>query len=568
MADIDKTLSILADENQPYPARIDCLEELLACGDPRVTDAVIGALASEERYLRRKAAEVLSRFNEPKVIDALARAATTDSDEAVRRNAVRSLGNFSDPSAMDALFRAAKDESLIVSKEAAKVLQKVRGARAEIAKDRLMEEAHRVRDVVAPAPPPPSAPPPAPSAPPRAWEPPIAPPAPTGETPSVAEAPPPKPKRRPRKPPEPKSEAVVVEAPEATPVIAVEPEPVAVTPPAKAKGYVPPALARLPALRGLSASEELGWPDLLNTFSLARKRSNMIFSALGLAWVGVGYGVMTYLFHINPNAPSLEGLAHPEWFIGAVALWAWLFLAGTGFKIARSTAVELATGVAPGIGHTYKFWLGRITHPLRPLIVVAVLLAIPVGLVWLAGYLSSLSSVGQIVAVIAYPACLLIAVIALLMLLISVAGLPMMVPAMAVENTGCGDAVTSAWAYVISRPWRYALYWLAAAVHCLFVVGLLVAGVYAAEVGLSLGAGRSASFALLYHLMPGLSPLGMVHSVILFLIASYILSHYFTSRVGIYLLMRKAVDGIDIDVVHLPKKSRTASGDEAGKKNT
>ncbi|NOZ23304.1 MAG: HEAT repeat domain-containing protein [Planctomycetes bacterium] len=546
MADINEILSILTDENQPYPARIDCLEDLLACDDPRVIDAVLGAITSEERYLRRKAAEVLGRFNEPRVIDSLAMAATTDADEAVRRNAVRSLGSFTDPSAIDALYRAAKDESLIVSKEAAKVLQKVRGSRTEIAKERLKEEADRIRGTVAPPAPPPVSPP----APPTPWEPPpVAPPAP----------PEPKPKKR-RPKPKPKPEA----PPEPAPPPNAEPE--AVTPPARAKGYVPPALARLPALRGLSASEELGWPDLLNTFSLARKRANMIFSALGLAWVFVGYAVMTFLFGVNPNAPALADLHHPEWFIGAVVLWAWVFLAGTGFKIARSTAIELATGHAPGIGPTYKFWLLRLTYPLRPLIVVAILLAIPVGLVLLAGYLSGLPVAGEVIAVIAYPVCLLIAGIAVFMLLGSVAGLPMMVPAMVVENTGCGDAVTSAWAYVISRPWRYVLYWLSAALHCLFVVGLLVAGVYLTEIGLSLGAGWPLSYDLLPHLMPGLSPLGMVHSVILFVIASYVLSHYFTSRVGIYLLMRKAVDGIDIDVVHLPKKSKAVPGRKADEK--
>ena len=545
MANIEDALNLLSDEDQPYPARLDALEELLGVNDRRVVDAVLRALTSQERYLRRKAAEVLAQFDVPQVIYALGTAASSDADEAVRRNAVRSLGHFSDPSALDALYRAAKDESLIVSKEAETVLQKVRGARAEVAQQ------ERAR-------------PAAPAAPPVVEKPPRVP----AETPAPVPAPPPpatapapkKPKRkRPAKkreptPEQPKKEdkkaETVAPAPPVSPV--PETEPLMAPPPAGAKGYVPPALARVPALRGLSASEELGWPDLLRAFMLSRRSTNLILSALGLALAFSGNAFIVCLFGGEPFPLSLANARQPGLCLGAVGLWTWLVWSAVGLAVSRNVAVQLATGEELSTKELRHFWVRHLIGPYRPTVLAVLLVAAPLALIWLAGWLSALAVWGGVIGAVSYHFCLLAAFLVVLMVLGLIAGIPMMVPAIVVENTGCADAITSSWAYVFACPWRYMIYWVAAFVHGAFVVGVVVATVCLAQIGMAAGAGREISLSPVDHLVPALTPLGIVHIAILVALGAYILSHYFTSRVGIYLLMRKAVDGIDVDAVHLP----------------
>jgi len=83
-------------------------------------------------------------------VENVAPLADAGADQTVAEGDLVNLpGNFSDPSAVDALYRAAKDESLIVSKEANQVLKKVRGARAEMAREKLKDEADRIRDAAA-----------------------------------------------------------------------------------------------------------------------------------------------------------------------------------------------------------------------------------------------------------------------------------------------------------------------------------------------------------------------------------------------------------------------------------
>lgn len=550
MATIDEILETLRNEDQPYPARIDALEDLLGFEDPRVVEAILQALASAERYLRRKAAEVLVRFESPPVIDGLSRAATSDSDEAVRRNAVRSLAQFTDRSAMDALYRAAKDESQVVSKEAEKAIEKVRGARVEGVKERLREQVESIRsstasppvsaaacarDVAATT----SAPVPAPPA----------------ELPPVE-----RPRRAPRRrAPEPTPAARPQEPSAPAPVpTAPPPQSVPAPSPTQAKGYVPPGLARIPALRGLSASEELGWPDLLNAFALGRRFSNMLLSALALALTLGAYVGLGSLVNMQAPWPFLAGVQGPELLWSGVALSAWLILSAFGFMISRSAAVEIATGAPPPMMAVYGFWLRRLSYPYRPALVGAILLAIPAGLIYLAGYLSTHAVLGQLIGAVAYALCLFGGGLLVFVALGLGLGAPMMVPAMVVENTGCSDAVASSWVFVFSRPWRYALYWLASTAHGLFVLAVAIASVCVAELGLGFASGKPVVETLRGMAATGLTPLAIVHAVMLFLLASYALSHYFTSRVGVYLLMRKAVDGVDLDTIHLPK-SRTES---------
>jgi len=526
---VEEFARIVRDGDAPYPERIEALDAAARSGTEGVLDLILEALRANEKHVRRRAADLLADYEEPNVIAALSDAAAFDSDEGVRRNAVRTLGRFSGKAVLDALYRAIKDENPIVSDAARAALDSVRKRRQQAAKDLLSSEAERIRGAAGAPEAGPSAEeaqrqPPDAAAPPRtAWEP----------MPRPASEPKPQPSR-PRKP-EP--------APPERRFEPVEPASAVVT---EAKGYVPPTLARFPALRGLSASEELGWPDLLRCLRMARRVSHVAICAAALGIVGAGWLAAASLLGVDIAAPG--SWTTNRWFLPAALLATWVVMSLTGIVVSRMTCLALADRPA-GLRRALGFLGRRFASFILPVVVSSAFWIAPVGLIVLAGRLSTLPSAGAAVRVVSYPLCLLAATWAVLTFIGAIAGLPMMTAVICVENTGCSDAVTSSWACLFSRPWRYAFYWMVSAVTCAVNLAIFAAVIYVAQAAFAFGAGVPGALDPAGCFMPGTDPAGIAHGVILWLMASYVVSCYFTARTGIYMLMRKAVDGVDLSEI-------------------
>jgi len=523
MPDADEYIRTLRDETAAYPERIDALEALVETGDERLTDILIEILGSSERFVRRKAVEILAEINEPRVRDALCSAAMTDSDEGVRRNAVRALANFADDNTVKALYHAMNDGSAIVKKEAEESLKKVRKKRLEVGAGPVPLE--ETQPAAAEAPPEERA------APEAAEEKPTAPPQPSPPAPTaVAEEKPPSPPRpRPERPAEKR-------IPEKMPPVPVHTEP---------RGYVPPELARLPALRGLSASEELGWHDLLRCLKLARSRWHLTISALALLLFIAGLLAVDVLWGLPSRIQDIKSIRQFLVPVCLAVIWAWVVFSWAGIIISRMTALRLANKPS-NPDAALRFCARRLLSFIPPIIVCSFLWLIPVGIIFLVGKLSLIPLWGKAIGVLCYPICLLLAFMSVLVLIGTVAGLPMMTATICVENTGCSDAVTSAWAFVFSKPWRYLFYWAVAFVHCAVNLFIAFGTVYVTHGILALARGSANPFEPLQHFIPDTTPFGMVKFLLLFLFVSYAVSYYFTARTGIYMLMRKAVDGVEL----------------------
>src|SRR5262249_17418602 len=143
-------------------------------------------------------------------------------------------------------------------------------------------------------------------------------------------------------------------------------------------------------------------------------------------------------------------------------------------------------------------------------------------------------------------------------------GLPMLVPSVASEGTDAIDAIQRTYAYVTGRPLRLILYWAVLIVEAAVVT--LVLAVLAGWVielttwASSLLLGQSVRDALndaAHGRAPDYEPLGAssrmaVHIVAfwmqvpMLLVASFVVSFWFSAGTTLYLLMRQVCDGQDV----------------------
>jgi hypothetical protein len=149
-------------------------------------------------------------------------------------------------------------------------------------------------------------------------------------------------------------------------------------------------------------------------------------------------------------------------------------------------------------------------------------------------------------------------------------GLPMLVPAVACEGTDAIDAIQRSYAYVTGRPLRLVLYWAVLIVQAA-VVTLVLALLAGWVIQLSTWAAslllREPMHAAVQGLgegdLPDYGPMsptqaGAVHIVAfwvqvpLLLVASFVVSFWFSAGTTLYLLMRQVCDGQDVGELWTP----------------
>jgi hypothetical protein len=217
--------------------------------------------------------------------------------------------------------------------------------------------------------------------------------------------------------------------------------------------------------------------------------------------------------------------------------------------------------------------------PITPL-VVALLLGLPIVLL---GALGNIPYAGELLASLLLPLALILVPFIAVILLGTTAGLNLLFPAIAYEDSDYFDAVGRTISSVYARPWRLGFYTLVAAVYgaaCYLFVRLfaflvlwLTRGFL--QVGLAdeklraiwpepafgnlfgATAGTPESWSLwLGALLIRIWVLGVAG-----LVVSFILSFYFTAGTIIYALMRNRVDGTPLDEVYeAPEETTPGSG--------
>lgn len=283
-------------------------------------------------------------------------------------------------------------------------------------------------------------------------------------------------------------------------------------------------------------------------------------------------GVRQALTNIVYRMPSTLWADH-KLFTIVYGLFALIVLAIGGGAISRMTAAEFAGHERVRAREALRFsmtnWPRFVLAPLLPLAGVIVLAV----LILLLGVLSNIP-VLDVIAGLLYIIALFLGFLVAFLLIGYVAAVPMIVPAIACENCDAADAQQRAYAYVLSKPLHWLGYALLAAVALalgFLLVSLfawatlnLTAGIFSAGTGSPAAdtAGGYGLFELFLRAEP-ISPegalnqttawlIGLWETLVLGLVAAFVVSFFFAGSTVLYLLMRRASDGQSIDEIWRP----------------
>jgi hypothetical protein len=166
-----------------------------------------------------------------------------------------------------------------------------------------------------------------------------------------------------------------------------------------------------------------------------------------------------------------------------------------GGAIARSAVVELATDERIGMGEALKYAAGRYRHYVWSILAPMVGIALFLLIMALGGFIARVPVLNMLVALVTTPLYLLAGFIIMLMLIGLVVGWPLLFPAVSAEGSDSFDAISRAYSYIYTKPWRYLWYELvgkAYGIACAAFIVLFTAGVLvSADKALRFGMGGS-----------------------------------------------------------------------------
>jgi len=241
----------------------------------------------------------------------------------------------------------------------------------------------------------------------------------------------------------------------------------------------------------------------------------------------------------------------------AIASVAVLLIAGGA--ISRIAACDFAHGVriswVEALGFAIRRWVSLVFCFAGPLLIVAIVYAVLAAAGW------TLFSIGwmQFIGATLFVLALLGATLAVALIVLTVLGAPLMIPAIACEGADAIEAMQRAYAYVPARPIRYALY----------VLLTLAVGMLAIAVAVAVASGIT-SFAmvaagawvkepprlLMYPLTPPANAtewlLKLWIGLPLAIAGAYAFSVLFTGCTVIYLVLRRVVDGQTMTDIWVP----------------
>jgi hypothetical protein len=250
-----------------------------------------------------------------------------------------------------------------------------------------------------------------------------------------------------------------------------------------------------------------------------------------------------------------------------------------GGAICRIAALQFARGEKPGVTESLRFSIKRFTSFLGTPIVPMVIVAIAGACVVIIGLISNIPlGLGELaVGVLMLPALAAGAIIAAVVLG-AIGGFNLTFPAVAYDGSDSLDAVSRSFNYVYAKPWRLGFYTAIAVIYgaiCYifirFFAFLLLWSTYR---GLCLGAMTQSACGLPDKIAaiwpePSFSRLVAYSSaagnwsesaaaflvylsalVIVGLVASFIISFYFSSNTVIYAMMRNQVDDTPLEQIY------------------
>jgi hypothetical protein len=304
--------------------------------------------------------------------------------------------------------------------------------------------------------------------------------------------------------------------------------------------------------------------------------------------------VMIWTYFTRPFIAMFDSHLTPVGFLFLLCCGLWeLFIWGLfGGAITRIAALKFTRDEAPGLlaalKHAFSKWP---SYSLPPLVAMAGAGVFAILLVLL-GFVMRLD-VLAFVAAIAWPFVILLGLMMAVLLIGALVGWPLMWATVSVEGTDAFDALSRSYAYVYHRPWRllwYVLFSLFLAIASMFVVKLFASsaialGNWSIDWGLDNPTMRSVvapepavntapkidltgTNAAVDITLPGpdtandslelTGTLSATKSIIKFwkaavalLVAGYQAGFLWVAAVGIYLLLRRDIDGVQTGEVYV-----------------
>lgn len=265
---------------------------------------------------------------------------------------------------------------------------------------------------------------------------------------------------------------------------------------------------------------------------------------------------------------------YQTWFAVTYGLAFAIVFAIGGGAISRMAAVQQSREQRLAISEATDFALQRMAGLVWAQVLPVFLLAILAVVVMLVGVLMRVPVLDVITALF-YGLLLVLGFLMAFLAMGYVVGFPMLVSAVACENCDGADAMQRAYAYVVNRPLHALWYWAVGLFG--LAIGFTIFGTLAVlTLNLTggmfneLAAGPAVNAAGGYQ--PGtfthsggeVADLGNWHqqwsaslilawqSLVVCMVAAYVLSYHFTASTTGYLLMRKASDGQETDEVWRP----------------
>ncbi len=264
---------------------------------------------------------------------------------------------------------------------------------------------------------------------------------------------------------------------------------------------------------------------------------------------------------------------HPSYSLGFFAI-SLMVVSLTGGAICRIAALQFAQGEKPGLTEALRFGARKVysflTAPITPIGIMAV-----TGLfVVLLGLVGNIPYIGELSVGVFLPLALLSAALTAVIAIGAVAGLNLMFPTIAYEDSDCFDAISRSFSYVYAKPWRMGFYTVIAVIYgaiCyLFVRCFCFLVLRIAYTFLQLGfvnknakltaiwpepefadlLGVTATSPANWSMSAGTFLIYIWGLVVVGLMISFVISFYFSANTIIYALMRNRVDKTALDEVY------------------
>lgn len=340
-------------------------------------------------------------------------------------------------------------------------------------------------------------------------------------------------------------------------------------------GFVAIVLSLVGLLLLVWAGQGLGALDAVTVDGPA-SLCKMLFTAPPNGWSALSREMVTAFYTTGLDLREVLFLV----VAGLYLLVIWSIFGGA---ISRSAAVEFARDERIDLRESLsfaksKFW-SYVSSPVVPLIGIAIFMLCNN----LGGLVGRIPGLGPLLVGLGFPLALLAGFLVALMTIGAVLGLPLMFPTISTEGTDAFDAISRAYSYVYSRPWRYIWYNLVACVYgavvCCFVVAFAVLMVETTLGTVHFGMGDSAFQDIRINVestycgvreplsaeraetVQSLAPWrwtvcgGLLKLWIGILVvgplAGYVASYVLTAHTIVYFLMRKVVDGTDMTEVYV-----------------